>query len=850
MRSFISTLILLFILTSNIFSQVNYYYYPISSGTTNDLSFINNMNFSGCFITGTNSTLLRSTNTGATIWNPLSIGTTNLNLNGILLKYNYSGSGGFIFGNNGIIYTTTNFGLNWSEQKSQVTKNLYAGSILIADVIPNYKYIIVGANGTIVYRRVFPDTLYWSSITGVTTNDLKSVYVVNGTGWIAGSNGTLLKSTNYGLNWNPVQSGVSNDLNSIFFINSLNGIAVGSNGIILRTTNGGQNWISVQGGTTQTLNQIINSGSTDSTNFWIMGNNGTVLKSTNAGQNWELQGYVPSKNFYSGFYMFGSLYIVGQNGSIYRRLLDTSYHYYNSHNLNGNNISSYFNISGIFDQNKQFQNIAGFEWPKGTSKTAIFTAGLSIGAFVNGQLREAMCSYGGEYDSGYCVNGNYITNSNFKFYKVSRGDNAQNNTDWANWGQMIPFGAPFIDVNLNGVYEPAIDTPGVHNAKQTIFYCMTDANPNSHNSNEGFGGGTLPLGAEVHLTAWVYDNMGLEDVQFIQFDVINKSLNTWNAVKMGIVSDPDLGYAIDDYIGCDTTLNLGFCYNGDNYDEVYGNNPPAVGFTLLRGPLNRSVTPNIRLGLTSFSYFQYGNVPCETDPYGQPYPAYLMLGGFKKDSTCWLDPTQNPPKKTKFCYSGDPETNIGWTEVKGSIWNCGHDSTGFVNYPNSPGDRRLIMGSGANNFNIVPGESQKFVIAQLISRDSGNLKSVTKLKQLTNYVRNFYEQNFPIGINQISSSVPDKFYLAQNYPNPFNPSTTIKYEIPNDFSPLTKGGLRGVSLKVFDLLGREIITLVNEFQSPGTYEVTFDGSSYASGIYFYKLTVGDFTAVKKMILIK
>ncbi|MGA2668492.1 MAG: SBBP repeat-containing protein [Ignavibacteria bacterium] len=110
-----------------------------------------------------------------------------------------------------------------------------------------------------------------------------------------------------------------------------------------------------------------------------------------------------------------------------------------------------------------------------------------------------------------------------------------------------------------------------------------------------------------------------------------------------------------------------------------------------------------------------------------------------------------------------------------------------------------------------------------------------------------YSQN--IGIKRISSEVPDRYALYQNYPNPFNPSTKIKFDIP-DF-PLMKGA-RGMSVRltIFDLLGREIATLVNEQLKPGSYEVEWDGSNYPSGVYFYKLITGEFTKTMKMVLIK
>jgi hypothetical protein len=101
--------------------------------------------------------------------------------------------------------------------------------------------------------------------------------------------------------------------------------------------------------------------------------------------------------------------------------------------------------------------------------------------------------------------------------------------------------------------------------------------------------------------------------------------------------------------------------------------------------------------------------------------------------------------------------------------------------------------------------------------------------------------------NQIN--IPKEFVLHQNYPNPFNPTTTIKYTIPvvdANFASTTMN----IKLIVYDILGREIATLVNEYQKPGSYEVNFDASHLSSGIYFYKLQTGKFTQVNKMMLLK
>jgi photosystem II stability/assembly factor-like uncharacterized protein len=101
--------------------------------------------------------------------------------------------------------------------------------------------------------------------------------------------------------------------------------------------------------------------------------------------------------------------------------------------------------------------------------------------------------------------------------------------------------------------------------------------------------------------------------------------------------------------------------------------------------------------------------------------------------------------------------------------------------------------------------------------------------------------NGGVWIKNISSEIPDNYNLFQNYPNPFNPTTYIKYQITNN-------GF--VNLKVFDIMGREISTLVNEKQNAGTYETQFDANNLASGIYFYRLKAGNFSDTKKLMVIK
>lgn len=125
----------------------------------------------------------------------------------------------------------------------------------------------------------------------------------------------------------------------------------------------------------------------------------------------------------------------------------------------------------------------------------------------------------------------------------------------------------------------------------------------------------------------------------------------------------------------------------------------------------------------------------------------------------------------------------------------------------------LVMARATNNFNIWA------------VRSSGGIS----------------KYSYPIGIIPISSELPDKYSISQNYPNPFNPSTTIRFVLPHSsFTILT----------IYDALGRDVTKLVNEKLSSGTYEVQWNGSNFPSGVYFYKLTAGDFAAVRKLVLLK
>lgn len=424
--------------------------------------------------------------------------------------------------------------------------------------------------------------------------------------------------------------------------------------------------------------------------------------------------------------------------------------------LNPNNIRSMFYNSGIFNQDLRTTNTPGFEWPKNSGLCACFTAGLTIMSYINDSLAACMASYKGEYVNGAIkyVNGvpTYDNdNTKFRIYSVKAGDNASTNSDYADWGNMVPYGAPYYDVNQNGQYDPGVDIPGMKNSAQTLFQVLTDISTENKKSSEGFSGGVYSplLNVEIHFTAWAYNTTGMEDLEFVNWVVINKGLSTWKKTYLSVVVDPDLGDANDDYIGCDTVnkINLGYCYNGDNYDDDYGAAPPAFGMDYFKSPIiKKTGQPNDTLGLTSFVFFtNLGSNPptCEKDPES-PSDSYNYVRGLKRDGTPFLNPLFTPAQRTKYLYPGDPENNTGWTELKGSIQNCGGDTTGTIITPNPIGDRRFIFNSGRDDFEFNPGDTQNIVLAQFVARSSSNLKSVTKLKTLAKTAKIIYLADFNV----------------------------------------------------------------------------------------------------------
>jgi hypothetical protein len=197
-----------------------------------------------------------------------------------------------------------------------------------------------------------------------------------------------------------------------------------------------------------------------------------------------------------------------------------------------------------------------------------------------------------------------------------------------------------------------------------------------------------------------------------------------------------------------------------------------------------------------------------------------------------------PVELTSFTASvlqNEKAVQLNWTTAT-EINNSGFEILRFAQNDNEWETIGFVPGFGTT----TETKSYSFIDENI---NSGTYKY--RLKQI-DYDGNFEYSN---EIEIIVDFTPKEFVLYQNYPNPFNPTTTIKFEIPSVIASEAKQSLM-VSLKVYDILGNEVATLVNEEKQPGVYEVEYNSENLSSGIYFYQLKAGEFTSIKKMVLLR
>ncbi len=490
------------------------------------------------------------------------------------------------------------------------------------------------------------------------------------------------------------------------------------------------------------------------------------------------------------------------------------------------------------------------------NKSLLFNAGFILSGYNNEDLWIASETIN-SFDHVF-LPGNIGSTENDplnRIYSVSRND-PEFGASWNDWKYAVEQGAYFYDGNSDGIYDPVdINQNGSWDAnedKPDILYDETYFSVFNDGVEKDFRLWNIngPMGIEVRQTIFVSNsNSLLKDVVFIRYSILNTGLvsDTLEKVNFSIYTDGDIGEYNDDLIGCDTSLNSSFTYNNPNEDDKeWGNNSPALFISLLQGPIKKSSESDV-------AFIKFG-----------PNIGELTLPGYKNlrmssHTTPRNDDAFNPITTEQgirnlsegFTSNGiivDPcnfqfgiVKNSDCTEVNPFYWFSGNpvNQTGWLY--KEPYDQTNITTVGP--FRLIKNQSQDIIVAYSVGHGSTALSSISAGREKVKYIHEEYQKNFStiVGVKDEPQEIVKDFSLSQNYPNPFNPNTIIEYQVSSS---------KKVSLKVYDILGREISTLVNEVKAPGTYEVQFDASYLASGVYFYRLTAGEFVQTRKMMVIK
>jgi len=510
----------------------------------------------------------------------------------------------------------------------------------------------------------------------------------------------------------------------------------------------------------------------------------------------------------------------------------------------------------------------------------LWSAGFVLSGYSDDSLWASGSVYAGNVQDYYPGNaGSSKDDLRNRVYSVSSSDVPFGLT-WLSWKTAVEMGARFYDGDKDGVYnpkdinnnsqwDPSEDRPDLI-GDLTAFCVYNDAVPAALRQY-----GCPPQKIEVRQTLFasgICPDAAFESTVFVRYSIINKNpgVPIMDSVFFGFLSNPQLGWDAEDYIGTDTLRQSVFAYMKTAY-SYFGANPPAVFSKIVQGPVGyipgetyNDINHNYNydtgvdtpvdtaynrlgkyLGYESFPGAE--NIPVYSttnfmvvdyidDAPGQKEKIRNFLRGLSRDGAT-IDPCDSiwsggiyggvncNEVNGRMAYSGDPVANYGWIS-------------------NLPMTQRTLISTGP--FKLEYDKPVDIIVAYVIGRGSDQFNSIDVARGYADVIQNSYEKNFPElysykEINDTSLLIIGNYELFQNHPNPFNPYTIIKYTVE---------AKSRVTVRVFDILGKEVSTPVDEEKEAGNYQIRFDAGTLSSGVYFYQFRAGDFVSTKKMTLVK
>ena len=492
--------------------------------------------------------------------------------------------------------------------------------------------------------------------------------------------------------------------------------------------------------------------------------------------------------------------------------------------------------------------VSGFEFPKGSGKYLIYSGGLWLGSNVSDQevylstteVTPINFRSGTVNNNHTAINPNmiYITKSEISFhlknYNTSNYTMPESIRNWPANGR-VELGeavdqAPFIDVNNNGCYDPENgDYPAIL-GDQAIYMVVSD------DTEEAKGAFNFRFKAEAHYLIYVYDRPGVDYIDqsvFIRLALVNRSNRTYNNVNVGMALDYDVGYAIDDAVGCDRSSNIFYAYNADLFDQSQGITQgyeeyiPYIGTKII----NRTLTGHIA----------YGNSIINRRP--------RTSGGYRNSlDMLWNDSTAisvggdgyNRPvlTPTEYLYPGRLERMSEWSYLNQGA-GFANDSSGNEVFSVGrttlnqwlPGERKIIdyvIGAGMDSNNINTYNNYKVVLSNLdkAARFQKGIDSITPFPSYSACVTGIADY--------VSYKKEDNFLNV--YPNPNN----------GELNLIANEGLK--SVRIFDMQGKIILTL--ELNESKNIQSIFVPDGYKNGLYLLQAITKNGKPLSKQFILQ
>ena len=667
---------------------------------------------------------------------------------------------------------------------------------------------------------VFTDIPVISTLTGVFFAD-------QSTGWAVGSNGTIMHSTNGGVNWVQQSCPTSRLLAKVYFINNSTGWAVGgwnNDGpayLVLKTTNGGTNWVDQSfGGPGYSTESVF---FLNDQTGWIGCRDNTlnpkIFKTTNGGTNWistnlptissnvgilSIKFATPTKGWAATTTInsTGPVLFSSDGGDNWIIQYSTGLHYHVLDVRDSNSVAVVaFRVLGGQTEKVAVTSNGGMNWTQFTPQVSNYTYGICY--------RGNNIWIGSDYSQILKSTDNGVNwSTQFRAVRLKSISWSSPLNGWITTGSNAGndgFALKTTNGGLNWLPDPT--SPGgsqVQWIDDNYGWMMFEGN--SATVYRTTNGGTNWIQASMNSGgAWIGRMFFINQTTGWGFGSIGKIVKTTNSGETWSAQTSNTS----NYVEALYFINPNEGWAGGGYGGANG----FIRHTTDGGTTWQTQTPVSSSHVSDIFFLDnlkgwvicYGGSMQRTTDGGNTWSAAGSVTNYFAQRIVMIDSVK------------------GWMCAYNSATG-GSDGKGFIYKTTNSGDSWVQEWEGS----IIKSD-----LFDLKPQGTAALWSVGNHNTILKY-------ELPIGIIQ-SSNIAKEYLLQQNYPNPFNPVTNIKFDIPES---------RYSVLKIFNVVGEEVASLINGRLNAGSYEVTFDGSNLPSGVYFYRLTAGEFSEEKKMVLIK